>query len=69
VPDIPLEETPEIRRVANSEGLELVLLTTPTTPPPRMAAIAEATQGFLYLVSVAGTLLLGLGLGLGVGAF
>ncbi len=32
VPDIPLEETPEIRKVAESHGLELVLLTTPTTP-------------------------------------
>lgn len=28
-----------------------VLLTTPTTPQQRMQAIAEATQGFLYLVS------------------
>lgn len=32
VPDIPLEETPEIRKVAEQHGLELVLLTTPTTP-------------------------------------
>ena len=32
MPDIPLEETPEIRKVAESHGLELVLLTTPTTP-------------------------------------
>ena len=54
VPDIPLEETPEIRAVASQHGLELVLLTTPTTPQPRMRAIAESSQGFVYLVSLTG---------------
>lgn len=54
VPDIPLEETAEIREVASKHGLDLVLLATPTTPAPRMRAIAEATQGFVYLVSVTG---------------
>ena len=54
VPDIPLEETTEIREVATSYGLDLVLLATPTTPTTRMKAIAEKTQGFIYLVSVTG---------------
>ena len=54
VPDIPLEETPEIRRVAVENGLELVLLTTPTTPASRQQAIAKTSQGFVYLVSVTG---------------
>jgi len=54
VPDIPLEETGTVREVASAAGLELVLLATPTTPAPRMAAIAAASQGFVYLVSVAG---------------
>lgn len=54
VPDIPLEETPEIREVASSHGLELVLLTTPTTPEPRMKKIALTSQGFVYMVSVTG---------------
>lgn len=54
VPDIPLEETEEIRKVATSHGLELVLLTTPTTPYDRMKLIAETSQGFVYLVSVTG---------------
>lgn len=54
VPDIPLEETNDIRRVASSHGLELVLLTTPTTPGERMKKIADASQGFVYLVSVTG---------------
>ncbi|KAL3132066.1 hypothetical protein ABBQ32_008678 [Trebouxia sp. C0010 RCD-2024] len=54
VPDIPLEETGQIREAASSAGLELVLLTTPTTPKERMQAIAKASQGFVYLVSVTG---------------
>jgi tryptophan synthase alpha chain len=32
VPDIPLEETDSIREMCNKHGIELVLLTTPTTP-------------------------------------
>jgi tryptophan synthase alpha chain len=54
VPDIPLEETPPIREAAEAAGLELVLLITPTTPAARMEAISRASQGFIYLVSVAG---------------
>ena len=54
VPDIPLEETGEIREAATNAGMELVLLTTPTTPRERMQAIAKASQGFVYLVSVTG---------------
>ena len=54
VPDIPLEETPPIRAAAEAAGLELVLLVTPTTPKERMEAISRASQGFVYLVSVAG---------------
>ena len=43
-----------MREACANAGLELVLLTTPTTPKDRMAAIARATQGFVYLVSVTG---------------
>jgi tryptophan synthase alpha chain len=56
VPDLPLEETDIIRDAAGKAGLELVLLTTPTTPVDRAARIAAASQGFVYLVSVAGAI-------------
>jgi tryptophan synthase alpha chain len=56
VPDLPLEETDVIRAAAGAAGLELVLLTTPTTPLERAKRIAAASQGFVYLVSVAGAL-------------
>jgi len=54
IPDIPLEETTEARALCARYKLELVLLATPTTQSSRMARIAEATAGFVYLVSVTG---------------
>lgn len=54
VPDVPLEETELLREGALSNGIELVLLTTPTTPTERMKRIVEASEGFIYLVSSIG---------------
>jgi tryptophan synthase alpha subunit len=54
VPDIPLEETKELSKICTKKGIDLVLLSTPTTPIDRMAKIADASNGFIYLVSVTG---------------
>ncbi|CAN0898257.1 Tryptophan synthase alpha chain [Linum grandiflorum] len=54
VPDVPLEETEILRAEAVKHGIELVLLTTPTTPTERMKSIVEASEGFIYLVSSIG---------------
>ncbi|GFP81966.1 tryptophan synthase alpha chain [Phtheirospermum japonicum] len=54
VPDVPLEETELLRKEASNNNIELVLLTTPTTPTTRMKAIVEASEGFVYLVSSVG---------------
>lgn len=54
VPDVPLEETESLRKEATKKQIELVLLTTPTTPTDRMKAIVEAAEGFVYLVSSVG---------------
>ncbi|KAJ1288022.1 hypothetical protein BS78_02G056500 [Paspalum vaginatum] len=54
VPDVPLEETDILRSEAAKYNLELVLLTTPTTPNERMEKIAQASEGFIYLVSTVG---------------
>ncbi|CAK8543924.1 unnamed protein product [Lathyrus sativus] len=54
VPDVPLEETKMLREEAKKNGIELVLLTTPTTPANRMKAIVDAAEGFVYLVSSVG---------------
>jgi tryptophan synthase alpha chain len=55
VPDLPLEESAEIRSVCDAHGLALVPLVAPTTTPERMAAIGAQARGFLYTVSVVGT--------------
>ncbi|KAF7119486.1 hypothetical protein RHSIM_Rhsim13G0030700 [Rhododendron simsii] len=54
VPDVPLEETESLRKEAVKNNIELVLLTTPTTPTERMKAIVEVSEGFVYLVSSVG---------------
>uniref|UniRef100_A0A0A9D6L0 tryptophan synthase n=1 Tax=Arundo donax TaxID=35708 RepID=A0A0A9D6L0_ARUDO len=54
VPDLPYVDTCVMRSEAMKNNLELVLLTTPTTPAERMKEITEASEGFVYLVSVNG---------------
>ncbi|CAN6297454.1 unnamed protein product [Urochloa humidicola] len=54
VPDLPYGATCDLRSEAMKNNLELVLLTTPTTPVDRMKEITEASEGFVYLVSVNG---------------
>jgi tryptophan synthase alpha chain len=55
VPDLPLEESAEIRAACDAQGMALVPLVAPTTTPERMAAIGEQARGFVYAVSVVGT--------------
>jgi tryptophan synthase alpha chain len=55
VPDLPLEETTEVREACDACGLALVPLVAPTTTPERLAAIGASARGFLYTVSVVGT--------------
>nr|XP_051230362.1 tryptophan synthase alpha chain-like [Lolium perenne] len=54
VPDLPYAETCAFRHAARNNNLELVLLITPTTPAERTKEIAQASQGFIYVVSVTG---------------
>jgi tryptophan synthase alpha chain len=51
VPDVPLEETGELRAEFDGRGLALPLLVAPTTPPGRAREIAARSTGFTYLVS------------------
>jgi tryptophan synthase alpha chain len=55
VPDLPLEEAPEVWASCDEHGLALVPLVAPTTPPERLARIGARARGFLYTVSVLGT--------------
>ncbi|MHB8491843.1 MAG: tryptophan synthase subunit alpha [Solirubrobacteraceae bacterium] len=55
VPDLPLEESGDVRCACDAQGLALVPLVAPTTSPRRLAAIGAQARGFLYAVSVVGT--------------
>lgn len=55
VPDLPLEESHELRSVLDAEGMALVQLVTPATPPDRLARVCEASRGFVYAVTMKGT--------------
>jgi len=55
VPDMPLEEAPDVRAACDGRGLALVPLVAPTTPEQRLARIGAQARGFLYTVSVTGT--------------
>lgn len=54
VPDLPLEEAEGLIILATKYGIEVIMLIAPTSSPARMAAIAQVSQGFIYLVSVTG---------------
>jgi tryptophan synthase alpha chain len=55
LPDCPLEESGPAGAALARAGVDLVLLASPATPPERMARLAEATRGFLYVISSFGT--------------
>jgi tryptophan synthase alpha chain len=55
VPDLPLEESPEMLEACDRVGLALVPLVAPTTPDDRLARIGARARGFVYTVSVTGT--------------
>jgi tryptophan synthase alpha chain len=54
VPDLPPEEAGALDATCQACGLDLVFLAAPTSTAERLRKIAEATHGFLYLVSVTG---------------
>ena len=55
VPDVPLEESDELRAACDARGLALVPLVAPTTPDERLRRIGARARGFVYTVSVTGT--------------
>lgn len=54
VPDLPLEECGPMRAACEAEGLGLVQMITPLTPPDRRRVLREASRGFTYAVTVNG---------------
>jgi tryptophan synthase alpha chain len=55
VPDLPFDESEEMRAALAPHGLALVQMVTPVTPPERLVKVAGASQGFVYAVTMTGT--------------
>lgn len=54
VPDLPFEESAELRAALEAEGVGLIQLVTPATPDARLAMLAQASKGFVYAVTITG---------------
>ncbi len=54
IPDLPLEESKEIKEEANKKGIDLIFLIAPTSTERRIKAICKQSQGFIYYVSRTG---------------
>jgi tryptophan synthase alpha chain len=55
IPDLPFEESAETRAALDRVGLALVQMVTPVTPTARLKMLCEASQGFVYAVTMTGT--------------
>jgi len=55
VPDLPFEESGDLKRALDLEGLALVQMVTPVTPPDRLAMLCRGAEGFVYAVTMTGT--------------
>ena len=53
-PDLLVEESQSVRQAADQQGLVCSFLISPTTPIGRAQQIAQASSGFVYLLSRAG---------------
>lgn len=54
ITDLTPEEAGEFRQVVAARGLDTIFLAAPTTTDQRLERIAEASTGFLYLISRTG---------------
>jgi tryptophan synthase alpha chain len=54
LPDVPPEESGELRRLADAAAIHMVFLLAPTSTEARRRAAASVASGFLYFVSVTG---------------
>ena len=55
IPDLPYEESAEMRAALDRAGVALVQMVTPVTPQARLEMLCRASQGFVYAVTMTGT--------------
>jgi tryptophan synthase alpha chain len=54
VPDLPFEESDELRVALEAKGVGLIQLVTPATPDDRLVMLCAASKGFVYAVTITG---------------
>jgi tryptophan synthase alpha chain len=54
VPDLPFEESDELRAELEAKGVGLIQLVTPATPDDRLAMLCAASMGYVYAVTITG---------------
>ncbi|HEY1875346.1 MAG TPA: tryptophan synthase subunit alpha [Steroidobacteraceae bacterium] len=55
VPDLPLDESSELRAALDERQLALVQMVTPVTEAERLAQLCAGSEGFVYAVTMTGT--------------
>jgi tryptophan synthase alpha chain len=55
VPDLPLDESSELRTALDARQIALVQMVTPVTEPQRLQRLCARSQGFVYAVTMTGT--------------
>src|SRR5712671_826481 len=55
VPDLPYDESSDLRKALDAHGIAMVQMVTPVTKPERMKQLCDNTQGFVYAVTMTGT--------------
>ncbi|MBU1853196.1 MAG: tryptophan synthase subunit alpha [Candidatus Omnitrophica bacterium] len=55
IPDLPPEESDELRRIAKRRKFSIIHLVAPTSSSGRIKKIIDASSGFIYYVSLTGT--------------
>ncbi len=54
IPDLPIEESSQVLKVAEAHNRDLIFLVSPTTTDVRLKRILVVARGFIYLVSLLG---------------
>jgi tryptophan synthase alpha chain len=54
IPDLPPDEGSDLELISQKQHISLIYLLAPTSSQQRIRLVAEKSQGFIYLVSVAG---------------
>jgi tryptophan synthase alpha chain len=55
VPDLPYDESTDLRKALDVHGIATVQMVTPVTKPSRMKQLCDSSEGFVYAVTMTGT--------------